>query len=162
MMTNTDNNNYNIESIEVQAPPTITIMHDDASADDIEQLPIANDDHNEHVVVNYHASKKYIIGAAFGTVVASAAFFGVGKGAGSGITRRFFGDSNASSSVGSASNMAFTASTNDVGAKSMKTKAAKSAKSSKSKSSKTLPTTTTSTSTTTAGTTTAVSLICII
>jgi len=146
------NDNNNIESIEMQAPPAI--MHV-ASADDIEQLPIANDDYDNDVVNNLpnssqHASKKYIVGAAFVAVVACTALFNVGMGAGSGITRRFFGDSNSSSSVSSASNVAFTASTNG-GAKSAKAKATKS---SATKSGKSVTTTTTTTSTTPVTTTT--------
>ena len=109
----------------------------------------------------YPQMKNNVLSAVviFVAVVACTALFNVGMGAGSGITRRFFGDSNASSSV-SASNVAFTTSKHNSGggAKSAKAKATKSATT---KSSKTLPTTSTST-TSTAGTTTAVSVICII
>lgn len=123
-----NNNNNNTEGFEValeEAPP---------SADDIEQLPIANDnDYDEHVVVNYHATKKYIVGAFAVGIVAFAAFFGIGMGSGHGISELVFSNRNksaASSSISSASNMAFT--THKGGG----AKAAKVAKSSKSKSGK--------------------------
>jgi hypothetical protein len=152
-----DNNNNNTEGFEValeEAPPTI--MYDE-SADDIEQLPIANDnDYDEHVVVNYHATKKYIVGAFAVGIVAFAAFFGIGMGSGHGISELVFSNRNksaASSSISSASNMAFTASKhNGGGAKAAK--AAKSSKSSNTKSGKSVTTTTTSTTPVTTTTTT--------
>jgi len=127
-MTNTNDT----EGIEVEAPP---MMYGEDDADSIEQLPNANDDvvlMNNLPNSSQHASKKYIIVAAFVAVVACTALFNVGMGSALGIGNAI-NKSNAAS-VSSASNMAFTASNGGVSAKAAKV--AKSIKTPTTKSSK--------------------------
>ena len=109
-MTNT----ANTEGIEIEAPPTMCgVASDDGEQEDFEQLPIANDNYDEQIVNNNnqpnsrHASKKYIVVAAFVGMVAFAAFFGSGYGIGNAANK-----SNAATAISSASNVAFTASLN--------------------------------------------------
>jgi len=149
------NMNDNTVGIEVEAPPT---MMRGESADDIEQLPIANDDYDNDVVNNLppnsrHASKKYIVGAIFVVIAAFAAFFGIGMGSGYGITNAVNKSANEAASVSSASSMALTASNGAKAGKVAKSIKTSTTKSSKSKSGKSV-TTTTTTSTTPATTTT--------